>query len=109
MHVPDGFLDAPTSVATGAIALAAIGLALRHSRREMGQDGPVLAGLTACFVFAAQMVNFPVGAGTSGHLIGGVSAAALGESAGSLALACSVGVVLTLLVAWALSRLATRR
>lgn len=77
MHVPDGFLDAPTSVATGAVALAAIGLALRHSRREMGQDGPVLAGLTACFVFAAQMVNFPVGAGTSGHLIGGVLAAAL--------------------------------
>jgi cobalt/nickel transport system permease protein len=77
MHVPDGFLDAPTSLATGAIAVGAVGLSLRRSEAELRQSGPALAGLTAAFVFAAQMINFPVGAGTSGHLLGGVLAACL--------------------------------
>lgn len=77
MHVPDGFLDAPTSVATGVVAVAAVGLALRGSRRELDDRTAPLAGLVAAFVFATQMVNFPVGAGTSGHLLGGALAAAL--------------------------------
>ena len=77
MHVPDGFLDAPTSVATGAVAVAAVGLALRGARRELDDRTAPLAGLVAAFVFATQMVNFPVGAGTSGHLLGGALAAAL--------------------------------
>lgn len=77
MHVPDGFLDAPTSVATGAVAAAAVGLALRGARRELDDRTAPLAGLVAAFVFAAQMVNFPVGAGTSGHLMGGALAAVL--------------------------------
>lgn len=77
MHIPDGFLDVPTSVGAGVLSLGAIGLALRKARHELGETGPVLAGLVACFVFAVQMVNFPVGAGTSGHLLGGALAAAL--------------------------------
>lgn len=77
MHVPDGFLDFPTSVATGAVAALALAGALRGSRRELGEAGAVRAGLTACFIFAAQMVNFPVAAGTSGHLLGGALAVAL--------------------------------
>ena len=77
MHVPDGFLDLPTSVATGAVAAGAVGLAMRRSRTELAEAGAPLAGLTAVFVFAVQMVNFPVGAGTSGHLMGGMLAAAL--------------------------------
>lgn len=77
MHIPDGFLDAPTSLATGVVAVAAVGVSLRRSARELGESGPVLAGLVACFIFAVQMVNFPVGAGTSGHLLGGALAAAL--------------------------------
>ena len=77
MHVPDGFLDAPTSVATGAIAAVGIGIALRGARRELDDRTAPLAGLVATFVFATQMVNFPVGAGTSGHLIGGALAAVL--------------------------------
>lgn len=77
MHVPDGFLDAPTSVATGVVAVAAVGLALRGARRELDDRTAPLAGLVAAFVFATQMVNFPVGAGTSGHLLGGALAAAL--------------------------------
>lgn len=77
MHVPDGFLDVPTSVATGVVAVAVVGTALRRAEREIAETGPALPGLTAAFVFAAQMVNFPVGAGTSGHLLGGALAAVL--------------------------------
>lgn len=77
MHVPDGFLDAPTSLATGAVAVVAIGLSLRGARHELDDRVAPLAGLVAAFVFAAQMLNFPVGAGTSGHLMGGAIAAVL--------------------------------
>ena len=77
MHVPDGFLDAPTSVATGVIAVGGIALALRGARRELDDRTAPMAGLVATFVFAGQMINFPVGAGTSGHLLGGTLAAVL--------------------------------
>ncbi len=77
MHVPDGFLDAPTSIATGVVAAAAVGVALRGARRELDERTAPLAGLAAAFVFAAQMFTFPVGAGTSGHLLGGALAAVL--------------------------------
>ena len=88
MHVPDGFLDAPTSVATGVVAAAGIAVALRGARRELDDRTAPMAGLVAAFVFAAQMVNFPVGAGTSGHLLGGALAAALvGPFTASLCLA----------------------
>ena len=88
MHVPDGFLDVPTSLATGAVAVAGIGLALRGARRELDDRTAPMAGLTAAFVFATQMLNFPVGAGTSGHLLGGALAAVLvGPWTGALCLA----------------------
>ncbi len=77
MHVPDGFLDVPTSVATGAVAAAGIAIALRGARRELDDRTAPMAGLVATFVFAGQMINFPVGAGTSGHLLGGALAAVL--------------------------------
>ncbi|MEQ4205423.1 energy-coupling factor ABC transporter permease [Actinopolymorpha sp. B9G3] len=77
MHVPDGFLDAPTSVATGVAAAAVVGVALRGARRELDDRTAPLTGLVAAFVFAVQMLNFPVGAGTSGHLLGGALAAVL--------------------------------
>ncbi|WP_175539512.1 energy-coupling factor ABC transporter permease [Nocardioides exalbidus] len=77
MHVPDGFLDAPTSVATGVVAAAGVGLALRGARRELDDRTAPMAGLVATFIFAGQMINFPVGAGTSGHLMGGALAAVL--------------------------------
>ncbi|MFP5252901.1 MAG: energy-coupling factor ABC transporter permease [Actinomycetes bacterium] len=77
MHVPDGFLDLPTSVATGAVAAAGVGLALRGARRELDDRAAPMAGLVATFVFAAQMLNFPVVGGTSGHLMGGTLAAIL--------------------------------
>jgi cobalt/nickel transport system permease protein len=77
MHVPDGFLDAPTSVATGAVAAGAVAVALRGARRELDDRTAPLAGLVAAFVFATQMLNFPVASGTSGHLLGGALAAVL--------------------------------
>ena len=77
MHVPDGFLDAPTSVATGAVAAVGVAVALRGARRELDDRTAPMAGLVATFVFAGQMMNFPVAAGTSGHLLGGALAAVL--------------------------------
>ena len=77
MHVPDGFLDAPTSIATGMVAAAGVGIALRGARNELDDRTVPMAGLVATFVFAAQMLNFPVVGGTSGHLLGGALAAVL--------------------------------
>ena len=77
MHVPDNFLDLTTSLATAGGAAVAVGVALRGARRELDDKAAPLAGLVATFVFAAQMLNFPVGAGTSGHLLGGTLAAVL--------------------------------
>ena len=77
MHVPDGFLDAPTSVATGVVAVAAVGISLAKARHELDDKTAPMAGLVAAFIFAVQMLNFPVGAGTSGHLMGGALAAVL--------------------------------
>jgi cobalt/nickel transport system permease protein len=77
MHVPDGFLDAPTSVATAAVTVVGLRLALRGARRELDDRTAPLVGLVAVFIFATQMLNFPVGAGTSGHLLGGALAAVL--------------------------------
>jgi cobalt/nickel transport system permease protein len=77
MHVPDGFLDAPTSIATAGVAAVAVTIALRGARREVDDRIAPLAGLVATFVFATQMLNFPVAGGTSGHLMGGALAAVL--------------------------------
>ena len=77
MHVPDGFLDAPTSVAAGVVAAAGVAVALRGARRELDDRTAPLAGLVATFIFAVQMLNFPVAGGTSGHLLGGALAAVL--------------------------------
>ena len=67
----------PTSVATGVVAAAGVAVALRGARRELDDRTAPMAGLVATFVFAGQMINFPVAAGTSGHLLGGALAAVL--------------------------------
>lgn len=77
MHVPDGFIDLPTSIGGYAVAAGAIAVSLRGARRELDERAAPLAGLVAVFVFAAQMMNFPVASGTSGHLVGSVLAAVL--------------------------------
>ena len=88
MHVPDGFIDAPVSVGAGVLAAAGVAVALRGARRELDDRTAPMAGLVAAFVFAAQMLNFPVAAGTSGHLLGGALAAILvGPWTGALCVA----------------------
>jgi cobalt/nickel transport system permease protein len=77
VHVPDGFLDAPTSIGTAVVATAGVAAALRGARRDLDDRTTPIVGLVAVFIFAGQMVNFPVGAGTSGHLLGGTLAAVL--------------------------------
>ena len=91
MHAPDGFLNAGTAAATAVISAGVIGVSLRQSRQQLADRQTPLAGLTAAFVFAAQMVNFPVAAGTSGHLLGGLLAAVLlGPATGCLVVATVV-------------------
>jgi cobalt/nickel transport system permease protein len=91
VHVPDGFLDAPTALAAGVLSAVGLGLALRRVRRAFPPRRVPLIGLAAAFVFAAQMLNFPVAGGTSGHLIGATLAAALlGPSAAVLVMSSVV-------------------
>lgn len=86
MHIPDGFIDAPTSAAAGAIAVMGLGVALRRAKRDLDDRTAPMAGLVAVYVAAVQMLNFPVAAGTSGHLLGGALAAILvGPWTGALA------------------------
>lgn len=89
MHIPDGFLSGQAATAAGVLALGAVGVALRRTRHRLPSRKTPLMGLAAAFVFAAQMLNFPVGGGTSGHLVGGVLCAVLlGPSAALLVIAC---------------------
>jgi cobalt/nickel transport system permease protein len=77
MHIPDGFIDGKTALASAAFSAAGLGLALRQVQRTLPRRKIPLLGLAAAFLFAAQMVNFPVAGGTSGHLIGSALVAAL--------------------------------
>jgi cobalt/nickel transport system permease protein len=77
MHIPDGFLDLKTSLGAGVLAAGALAVALRDVKRTLPPRQTPLLGLAAAFIFAGQMLNFPVAGGTSGHLVGAVLAAAL--------------------------------
>src|SRR5512135_2551112 len=89
MHLPDGILDARTSLLCAGAAAAGVGLALREARTALEPRQMPMLGLAAAFVFAAQMLNFPVAGGTSGHLLGGVlTAILLGPSATVLVMTC---------------------
>jgi cobalt/nickel transport system permease protein len=91
MHIPDGFLNTGVSVATGVVAAGAIGYGLYKARDELDEKSVPMLALCAAFVFAAQMLNFPVAGGTSGHFLGGILVAVLlGPWLGSLV----IGLVL---------------
>jgi cobalt/nickel transport system permease protein len=77
MHIPDGFLDADVAAAAGVVTLGALGLALRRADEALDERRVPLVGVTGAFVFAAQMINFPVAGGTSGHVLGAALAAIL--------------------------------
>jgi cobalt/nickel transport system permease protein len=77
MHAPDGFINAPVSLGTGAVSASILAIALNKAKNELDEKAAPMAGLVAAYVFAAQMLNFPVALGTSGHLLGGALAAIL--------------------------------
>ena len=77
MHMPDGLINAPVSIGAAVIAAGAITVGLKKSKGTLDSQTAPLAGLVAVFIFAFQMMNFPVAAGTSGHLMGGALASIL--------------------------------
>ena len=88
MHIPDGFLSLPVSLVTWVVAIALIAVSLKRVESEYKDRTVPLMGVCAAFIFAAQMINFPIPGGTSGHLLGGTLAGALlGPWAGSLVMA----------------------
>lgn len=87
MHIPDGFIDAPTALVGGVVAAGLLVVSVRKAAGSLDDRQVPLAGLVAAFIFAMQMLNFPVAGGTSGHLLGGCLAAVLvGPWVGSLAM-----------------------
>jgi cobalt/nickel transport system permease protein len=97
MHLPDGFLAPQLALALWLLTAVIVGIALRRlaaSRDTASAAGrPILMGLVGAFIFAAQMFNFPVAAGTSGHLLGGVLAGyLLGPWAGTIVMTTVIGV-----------------
>jgi cobalt/nickel transport system permease protein len=88
MHMSDGIVNAPTSMVFGVIAVVAVGFCAVKARNELDERTVPLAGLVAAFIFAVQMVNFPILPGVSGHLLGGALAAILvGPYTGALCIA----------------------
>jgi cobalt/nickel transport system permease protein len=87
MHIPDGFLSVPVWAALDAAAIPAVGAAVGRMQKRLQEGQAPLLGVMGAFVFAAQMMNFPVGLGTSGHLLGGMLlAVALGPGAATVVL-----------------------
>ena len=71
MHIPDGFLKFPVWAVMDAVAIPAVGLVARRAQRNFRDNRVPLMGVMGAFIFAAQMINFPIGSGTSAHLVGG--------------------------------------
>ena len=91
MHIPDGFLDPGVAATAGAVSAAAVGYSLRRANEELDETRIPLLGVTAAFIFAVQMLNFPVAGGTSGHLLGaGLAAILLGPWRACLVMAVVV-------------------
>ncbi len=99
MHIPDGFLDVRTIATTGALSASGLSVALARLRRGLPRRRIPLMGLTAAFLFAAQMLNFPVAAGTSGHLLGAVLATVLLGPSAAVVVMTAVLLVQALLFA----------
>jgi cobalt/nickel transport system permease protein len=91
LHIPDGFLSLPVALVFWAITVVLLLVAIRKTQQQLGERQIPLMGVMAAFIFAAQMINFPIAGGTSGHLLGGVLAAVmLGPWAGMLVMACVI-------------------
>ena len=89
MHIPDGFLNVATVATTYVVSAGGVANAVRVAKKKLGERHVPLMGILAAFIFAAQMLNFPVVGGTSGHLIGAALAAILlGPGAAVLIMSC---------------------
>jgi cobalt/nickel transport system permease protein len=93
MHIPDGFLSLTVSIICWLLTALILSVAISRSNRSLGERQVPLMGVMAAFIFAAQMINFPVAGGTSGHLLGGALAAiTLGPWAGMLVMTAVITV-----------------
>ena len=93
LHIPDGFLSVGVSILFWILTVLLLTVAVRKTRGELGERQIPLMGVMAAFIFAGQMINFPVAGGTSGHLLGGALAAiVLGPWAGIIVMAAVVGL-----------------
>lgn len=93
LHIPDGFLNLVISLIFWAITIVAVGIAISKTNKSLGEKQVPLMGIMAAFIFAAQMLNFPVAGGTSGHFLGGALAAiVLGPWAGILVMTAVIGL-----------------
>ena len=88
MHMSDGLVNAPTAAAFGLVAVLGLAIAASRARADLDDRTAPMAGLVTAFVFAVQMINFPILPGASGHLLGGALVAILvGPWVGSLCIA----------------------
>ena len=93
LHIPDGFLSGGVALACGLLAIATVAYALRIANVELDEARVPLLGVLAAFIFAAQMLNFPIAGGTSGHFLGATLAAVLlGPWLASLVMAVVIAV-----------------
>jgi cobalt/nickel transport system permease protein len=93
LHIPDGFLNLVVSITCWVLTVITLGLAVSKTNKALGEKQIPLMGVMAAFIFAAQMINFPVAGGTSGHLLGGVLAAVvLGPWAGMLVMTAVIAL-----------------
>lgn len=93
LHIPDGFLSTPVALAFYVLAGIAVGLAVRQTNRTLKESTAPLMGVLAAFIFAAQMMNFTIPGGTSGHMLGGALAAILlGPWAAIIVMTSVVGI-----------------
>ncbi len=93
LHIPDGFLNLAVSIVCWAITVTVLSMAISRTNKSLGERQVPLMGIMAAFIFAAQMINFPVAGGTSGHLLGGALASiVLGPWAAMLVMTAVVAV-----------------
>lgn len=93
LHIPDGFLSLAVSIVMWLATIVLVGIAGRKTQSQLGERQVPLMGIMAAFIFAVQMLNFPVAGGTSGHLLGGALAAiVLGPWAGMLVMVSVIGL-----------------
>jgi len=93
LHIPDGFLTIPLALVGWFLVVVLVAWALRQTREQLGERQVPLMGILAAFIFAAQMLNFPVAGGTSGHMLGGALAAVImGPWAATLIMTCVIAI-----------------